>query len=180
MVERAPEKREVTGSTPVPTTGKSQFGVYLDQVSGYRPRFRALTCPDRMRTSFVVVPWPLLSPPLAPRCSESRIQRRSKPHPSARQLRTVKLCLGDAALSTASSAVRFWLAAVARPEFSRFDQAWAASLLGSLQLPAGQIIGGDDSHGCWCRGIRSVVGHIFKGSSRRFGQEPSDGEPQHR
>ena len=25
MVERAPEKREVTGSTPVPTTEKSQF-----------------------------------------------------------------------------------------------------------------------------------------------------------
>jgi hypothetical protein len=25
LVERAPEKREVTGSTPVPTTGKRQF-----------------------------------------------------------------------------------------------------------------------------------------------------------
>ena len=33
LVERAPEKREVTGSMPVPTTGKTQFRGYFDRWS---------------------------------------------------------------------------------------------------------------------------------------------------
>ncbi len=41
LVERAPEKREVTGSTPVPTTEKDQFRRYFDSQSILKSKFRA-------------------------------------------------------------------------------------------------------------------------------------------
>ena len=56
LVERAPEKREVTGSTPVPTTGKSLFRGYFDHLSVVRLKSRAPTWPKRIRTSFIFGP----------------------------------------------------------------------------------------------------------------------------
>jgi hypothetical protein len=41
----APEKREVTGSTPVPTTGKAQFKGYFSQPSASWSKFRAHCVP---------------------------------------------------------------------------------------------------------------------------------------
>jgi hypothetical protein len=41
LVERAPEKREVTGSTPVPTTGKAQVISDFDDESNSEFAFRA-------------------------------------------------------------------------------------------------------------------------------------------
>ena len=41
------EKREVTGSTPVPTTGKVQFRGTFRSVSFVRPKFRARYVPNR-------------------------------------------------------------------------------------------------------------------------------------
>ena len=54
MVERAPEKREVTGSTPVPTTGKFHYRDHFDGQSVWEPRFRALRVPSRNWNEFQI------------------------------------------------------------------------------------------------------------------------------
>ena len=43
LVERAPEKREVTGSTPVPTTGSAVTRACVTQTVGVRPETTALS-----------------------------------------------------------------------------------------------------------------------------------------
>ena len=49
LVERAPEKREVTGSTPVPTTGKEQLRGYFSGARTTRSKCRAHNVPTDFR-----------------------------------------------------------------------------------------------------------------------------------
>ena len=128
MVERAPEKREVTGSTPVPTTRKSQFRalrVPVDPLRALGP------CPLRAqktgsmevrstansrvgqpqtltpRRRWVTYAWPFLCPMVRGHMERPGIQQRSPLVSAARRLRLWGAGGGGSTVTTENVAVLF-------------------------------------------------------------------------